>query len=63
MLKLIKTIVGLVGVSGLAYALGLRPGNGDKKSDKDPLQIAKRRFAEGDIDRDEFREIREELEK
>jgi uncharacterized membrane protein len=63
-MSLIKTIVSMLGVGGIAYILGLGPEKSSKKrSDSDPLEIAKHRYAQGEIDRDEYREMREELEK
>jgi putative membrane protein len=39
----------------------LAPGREPRRHDEDPLEIAKRRYARGEITREEFEQIRKDL--
>jgi uncharacterized membrane protein len=53
----------------VAYLLGWRPenlnsgGSRERSAEKDPLEIAKERYARGEITHDEYQEMRANLER
>ena len=53
-------LIGLV----IAYGLGWRPGNGEqplRPKEQSPLDILKARYARGEISREEYQEMRQDL--
>jgi putative membrane protein len=51
----------LIGVIIYAVISLLAPSRETRRHDEDPLEIAKRRYARGDITREEFDQIRRDL--
>jgi putative membrane protein len=52
-------------VGGIAYALGWRPQfnqRGPANSSETPLEVLKARYARGEISREEYEKIRQDLE-
>lgn len=59
-------VLGILLLAVLAYLLGWRPGQRPAAPtapppEADPLHTAQRRYAEGEISREEFRKIEEDL--
>ena len=58
-------ILPLLLIGALAYALGWRPQTNQTTqlhTDRTPLEIMKERYARGEIDREEYDQIRRDLE-
>jgi putative membrane protein len=59
-------ILTLVVIGAIAYALGWRPQfnqSGPAKMDQTPLEILKARYARGEISREEYEQMRRDLER
>ena len=57
-------LLGVLGLGGVAYALGWRPSStswGPSGTRPGPLEILKERYARGEISREEYQRMREEL--
>jgi len=58
-------IIPLLVIGGIAYALGWRPQSnqtGSAKTKQTPLELLKERYARGEISREEYEQVRGELE-
>ena len=57
------SLLALLGLGGLAYAMGWRPDENKSRQSfsNSPLDILKERYARSEISRDEFVEARREL--
>ena len=58
-------IIPLLVIGAIAYALGWRPQfnqNGPAQSKQTPLELLKERYARGEISREEYEQVRRELE-
>jgi putative membrane protein len=58
-------ILPLLLIGGLAYALGWRPQfnqTGPTQTKQTPLELLKARYARGEISREEYEQVRRELE-
>ena len=52
---------GAVGVIYLVVALARRPGQGTRAVSEDPVEILRRRYARGEVGRDEYERMRRDL--
>jgi putative membrane protein len=58
-------IIPLLVIGGIAYALGWRPQSnktGPTQTSQTPLELLKTRYARGEISREEFDQMRRDLE-
>lgn len=58
-------IIPLLLIGGIAYALGWRPQSnqtGPAQTGQTPLELLKARYARGEISREEYEQVRRELE-
>jgi putative membrane protein len=58
-------IIPLLVIGGIAYALGWRPQSsqtGSAKTKQTPLELLKERYARGEISREEYDQMRRDLE-
>ena len=58
-------IIPLLLIGGIAYALGWRPQFNETRPDhtrQTPLELLKARYARGEISREEYEQVRRELE-
>ena len=61
---IILWVVIIAGIALLARWLMTASGKGgDAHAEKSPVEILKRRYASGEIDREEFQEMKKDLEK
>ena len=61
LLVLLFWVLVVVGVVAIARWLVARPGSGPRPGPESPLEILKRRYAAGEIDRAEFEERRKDI--
>ena len=58
-------IIPLLVIGGIAYALGWRPQvnqTGPAQTTQTPIELLKARYARGEISREEYEQVRRELE-
>jgi putative membrane protein len=58
-------IIPLLLIGGIAYALGWRPQSNETRPDQTrhtPLELLKARYARGEISREEYEQMRRDLE-
>jgi putative membrane protein len=58
-------IIPLLVIGGIVYALGWRPQSNETRPDQTrqtPIELLKARYARGEISREEYEQVRRELE-